>query len=49
MVAWAYWPTRESAYRPVSPRDETAAMAPAEFRQLLSSLVGAPLALKRSP
>lgn len=49
MVAWAYWPSRESAYRPVSPRDETAAMAPVEFRQLLSSLVGAPLALKRSP
>jgi hypothetical protein len=49
MVAWAYWPSRESAYRPVSPRDETAAMAPAEFRQLLASLVGAPRALTLRP
>jgi hypothetical protein len=43
MVAWAYWPSKQNAYRPASPADETAAMPAAEFRQLLSSLVGAPL------
>ena len=48
MLAWAYWPSRESSYRPLSSRDETAAMAPADFRRLLAGLVGAPSALKRS-
>lgn len=46
MVAWAYWPTRENSYRPESATDESAAMAPAEFRLLLSALVGAPSALQ---
>lgn len=46
MVAWAYWPSRESSYRPRSGADETAAMAPADFRRLLSSLVGAPSGLR---
>ena len=47
MVAWAYWPSRESSYRPDSPDDETAAMPAPEFRRLLSALVGAPSSLKR--
>ena len=47
MVAWAYWPSRESSYRPQSPDDETAAMPAPEFRRLLSTLVGAPSSLKR--
>jgi hypothetical protein len=42
MVAWAYWPSQENAYRPTSAADESAAMAPAEFRALLSDLIGAP-------
>ena len=42
MVAWAYWPSRESSYRPRTANDESAAMPAAEFRRLLSSLVGAP-------
>ena len=40
MVAWAYWPTKENVYRPTSAADESAAMAPAEFRALLGSLLG---------
>ena len=49
MVAWAYWPTRENAYRPASAGDETAVMPASEFRRLLSRLVGAPFALTRRP
>jgi hypothetical protein len=49
MVAWAYWPAKENAYRPASPGDETAVMAPAEFRELMSALVGAPSALQQRP
>ena len=44
MLAWAYWPTKENAYRPTSAADESAAMAPAEFRALLGSLLGVPRA-----
>jgi hypothetical protein len=47
MLAWAYWPSRDSAYRPRAASDETAAMPAPEFRRLLSTLVGAPFALKR--
>jgi hypothetical protein len=47
MVAWAYWPTKDNAYAPSSPSDESAAMPAAQFRLLLSQLVGAPFALKR--
>jgi hypothetical protein len=46
MVAWAYWPSKESSYRPRSAADETSAMPAGQFRQLLSALVGAPAALK---
>jgi hypothetical protein len=42
MVAWAYWPSKENAYRPRSRTDETAAMTPAAFRALLADLLGAP-------
>ena len=41
MLVWAYWPSRHNAYRPSSPTDESAAMAPAEFRQLVSELLAA--------
>jgi hypothetical protein len=40
MVAWAFWPVKESSYRPTSRTDETAAMAAAEFRSLLADLIG---------
>ena len=42
MVAWAYWPSKHNAYRPDSPADESASMPPAEFRTLLSTVVGMP-------
>ena len=42
MVAWAYWPSKHNAYRPVSPADESAAMPAAEFRSLVSTVVGMP-------
>ena len=48
MVAWAYWPSKESSYRPESPADESATMPAREFRLLLASLVGAPSSLKQT-
>lgn len=42
MVAWAYWPSKDNAYRPASPSDESAAMPAGEFRTLLSIVVGVP-------
>ena len=47
MLAWAYWPSKDSAYRPRSAEDETAAMPAPEFRRLLASMVGGPFALKQ--
>jgi len=41
-LVWAYWPSKDNAYRPESKRDESAAMAPAKFRALMATLVGAP-------
>lgn len=52
MLAWAYWPSRESSYRPESRSDESASMPAAEFRELLGRLIGAPRTLasvKKSP
>jgi hypothetical protein len=48
MVAWAYWPSRESSYRPMSATDESASMPARDFRQLLAALVGVPSTLKKS-
>ena len=39
MVAWAYWPSKDNAYRPESRSDEAATMPAAEFRALLGTLV----------
>jgi hypothetical protein len=46
-LVWAYWPSRSNAYKPASARDESAAMAPAAFRALMGSLIGAPTNLAR--
>lgn len=43
-LAWAYWPSPQSALRPASARDEAAAMRPARFRALMTKLLGAPQA-----
>jgi hypothetical protein len=45
MLAWAYWPSRASSYRPESRADESASMPAAEFRALLAHLIGAPRTL----
>jgi hypothetical protein len=39
-LVWAYWPSKDNAYRPESRRDESAAMAPAAFRTLMASVLG---------
>lgn len=41
-LVWAYWPSKDNAYRPASRSDESAALAPAAFRALMAALVGAP-------
>jgi hypothetical protein len=38
-LVWAFWPSKDNAYRPANPNDESAAMAPARFRALVSSLL----------
>lgn len=45
MVAWAYWPSAQSSYKPESRLDESASMPAAEFRALLAQLIGAPRTL----
>ncbi|MDX6506273.1 MAG: hypothetical protein QOG06_917 [Gaiellaceae bacterium] len=39
-LAWAYWPSKDNALRPHSRRDESGALAPAPFRQLLQRMMG---------
>lgn len=41
-LVWAYWPSKDNAYRPQTSRDESAALAPAKFRALMAALLGAP-------
>jgi hypothetical protein len=38
-LVWAFWPSKHNAYRPANPNDESAAMAPARFRALVSDLL----------
>jgi hypothetical protein len=44
-LAWAYWPNAQNSMKPVNAKDESAAMAPAEFRQLMGIMIGAPTTL----
>jgi hypothetical protein len=48
-LVWAFWPSKHNAYRPSSPRDESAAMPPPRFRALVTGLLGIrnPFALRR--
>lgn len=39
-LVWAFWPSKDNAYRPTSPRDESAAMPPQQFRTLVAGLLG---------
>jgi hypothetical protein len=41
MLAWAYWPSPNNCMKPAGADDESAAMAPAAFRALLTSMLGA--------
>jgi hypothetical protein len=38
-LVWAFWPSKDNAYRPADANDESAAMPPARFRALVSSLL----------
>ncbi len=42
VLPWAYWRSKDNAYRPESKSDESAAMAPAKFRALLARMIVAP-------
>jgi hypothetical protein len=39
-LAWAYWPSKDNALRPRTSRDESGALGPAPFRQLLQRMMG---------
>jgi hypothetical protein len=39
-LAWAYWPSPQNSMKPSGADDESAAMAPAAFRALVTSLLG---------
>jgi hypothetical protein len=41
VLPWAYWPSKDNAYKPRSAKDESAAIAPARFRALMTELIGA--------
>ena len=41
-LAWSYWPSSYNSMKPASAKDESASMAPAKFRALLATLIGAP-------
>ena len=38
-LAWAYWPNKANSMKPGSAKDESAAMAPAAFRKLMSTVL----------
>lgn len=40
VLAWAYWQSADNCIAPQGPDDEAAAMAPADFRRLVSRLLG---------
>jgi len=40
VLPWVYWQSADNAYRPTAKTDESAAMAPAKFKALLSRLIG---------
>jgi hypothetical protein len=41
-LAWAYWPAAQNSMKPSGAKDESSAMAPAKFRQLMGIMIGAP-------
>jgi hypothetical protein len=47
-LAWAFWPSAANALRPASESDESASMAPAAFRALVTTMLGTPDPLART-
>jgi len=43
-LAWAYWPNAANSMRPSSAKDESGAVGPLKFRQLMGMMIGAPTA-----
>jgi len=41
-LAWTYWQSHENCMRPMSPWDESAAMAPPRFKALIRSILNQP-------
>jgi hypothetical protein len=39
-LAWTFWQSRDNALRPTAPDDESAALAPARFKTLLTQVLG---------
>jgi hypothetical protein len=39
-LAWSYWQSPQNSMKPESAADESAAMAPAQFRELIAGLLG---------
>jgi hypothetical protein len=42
-LAWAYWQSPDNSMKPSSPTDEAAGMPAAQFRAVLTQLIGAPV------
>ena len=40
-LVWSFWQSRDNSYRPTSRNDESAAMAPAKFRALITQILAA--------
>jgi hypothetical protein len=42
-LAWAYWPSPDNSMKPSGPKDEAGAIPAAQFRAVLTQLIGAPV------
>jgi hypothetical protein len=42
-LAWAYWPSADNSMKPTGPKDEAGGMPVAQFRAVLTQLIGAPV------
>ncbi len=47
-LAWAYWPSADNSMRPSSSTDEAGAIPVAQFRAVLTQLIGAPIVAQPS-
>jgi hypothetical protein len=42
-LAWAYWPSQDNSMKPASTGGESSGMPVAQFRAMLTQLIGAPI------